>query len=98
MIAYKELIELVTVDEIKSEQTNKKDQNELSFVFSGSFKPLTRQELEQTTLKKGFKVKKSVSKDLSYLVVGEKPGQKVDIAKKLKIKIINIDQWREIVK
>ena len=40
----------------------------------------------------------TVSKNLDYLIVGEKPTRrKVDAAKELEIKILNQDDWFKIL-
>ena len=43
----------------------------------------------------GAKIASSVSKNTDYLIIGDKPGSKAKIAKKLKINILNEKEWIE---
>ncbi len=71
----------------------------LSIVITGSFdKPLDRKKLEELVDNYNGKLVKSVSKQTSFVVAGEKPGpDKIAKATKLNIKIISRDEFLKMI-
>ncbi len=69
----------------------------LTFVFTGTLKNFTREEVKELVLKSGGKVTDSISKNIDYLVVGENPGSKYQRAKALGIKILNEDEFLKLL-
>lgn len=69
----------------------------LTFVVTGTLPTLTRDGVKEFIESNGGKVMDSVSKNTSYLVLGENPGSKLGKAKSLNIKIINEEQLRQLV-
>lgn len=69
--------------------------NDKSFCFTGTLSN-NRKYYEDLVLSKGGIVA-SVSKNLTYLVVGESAGSKLDKAKKLNITILNEDEFNELI-
>ena len=67
------------------------------FVFTGKLLTLSRPEASDLVKQKGGIVASSVSKDVDYVVVGDKPGSKYQKAKKLNLKIINEEEFKKIV-
>ena len=67
------------------------------FIFTGGLSTLSRPDASDLVKKKGGIVTSSISKDLDYVVVGEKPGSKYDKAKKLNLKIIDEEEFKKIV-
>jgi DNA ligase (NAD+) len=65
-----------------------------SFVVTGTL-PVKRDEAHELIEKNGGKILSSVSSKLSYLVVGDDPGSKVEKAQSLGVKIIS---WDEVLK
>lgn len=61
-------------------------------VITGSFTKYTREELTILLEKYGAKISSQPSSKTSYLICGEKPGSKLQKAKKLAIKIIYEDE------
>jgi DNA ligase (NAD+) len=70
----------------------------LQFVFTGTLKNYTRSEAENIVKKLGGKVSSSVSKNTDYVVVGEEPGSKYEKAKKLNIKILQEEEFQNLIK
>ena len=69
----------------------------LVFVFTGALKSMTRHEAEELVKSEGGSVASSVSKKVNYVVVGEKPGSKLEKAKRLGVKIINEEEFLKLV-
>ena len=67
------------------------------FVFTGGLSTLSRPEASDLVKQKGGIVTSSVSKDIDYVVVGDKPGSKYEKAKKMNIKIIDEEEFKKIV-
>lgn len=66
----------------------------LTFLITGKL-PVSREEAKNIIEKNGGRVLSAISKNLSYLIVGEDPGSKLKKAKELSINIIN---WEEFLK
>lgn len=70
-----------------------------TFLFTGTLKNFTRNEIKEEIEKLGGKNLSAVSKNLDYLIVGEKAGSKLKKAQEIgSIKIITEDEFIEICK
>jgi len=69
-----------------------------SFVLTGSLTGYTRAEVGEEIRKHGGRVVSSISKKTDYLLVGEKPGSKLQKAEKLSVKIIDEQAFVELIK
>ncbi len=69
----------------------------LVIVVTGSLEKFSRNEIKDTIEKFGGKTSSSVSKNTSFLLVGENPGSKFEKAKELGIKILNENEFLELV-
>lgn len=73
--------------------------NGLSFVISGVFKKISRDELKNLIEKNGGKVLSSVSSKTNFLIAGDNMGpSKLKKAQELGIKIISEDEFFEMIK
>ena len=71
----------------------------LSFLFTGTLPTLKRSDGEAMVEKNGGKISGSVSSKLSYLVVGEDAGSKLEKAKKINtVKIISEAEFLKMIK
>lgn len=68
-----------------------------TFVLTGTLVKLTRKEAEESIILQGGKATSSVSKNTSYLVVGENPGSKLTKAEKLGVKILSEEEFIELI-
>lgn len=68
----------------------------LTFVVTGTLAGFSREGIKEFIQAHGGKVTDSVSKNTSYLVLGENPGSKLDKAQKLGVKVIGEEELREL--
>jgi len=69
-----------------------------TFVLTGELETFSRSEAEAKILELGGNATSSVSKKTDYLVLGKDPGSKYDKAKKLGVKILNENEFKELIK
>jgi DNA ligase (NAD+) len=69
-----------------------------TFLFTGTLPTLKRHEAEEMVKDRGGRILSGVSKNLDYLVAGEKAGSKLDKAKKLGIHILTEAEFLEYIK
>ncbi|MFL1781342.1 NAD-dependent DNA ligase LigA [Candidatus Hepatincolaceae symbiont of Richtersius coronifer] len=67
-----------------------------TFVFTGTFDNISRAEAKSMTEKNGGIVLSAVSKKLSFLVAGNKPGSKLKQANELEIKVLTEKEFLAI--
>ena len=68
----------------------------MTFVVTGTLPTFSREGVKEFIEQHGGKVIDSVSKNTSYLVLGEAPGSKYDKAKALGVKVIGEDELRKL--
>ncbi len=69
-----------------------------SFVFTGELKRWTRREAQALVESLGGEVRSSVSRKTDFVVVGERPGSKYRKALQLGIKILNEEEFYELIR
>lgn len=70
----------------------------LSFVLTGTLQNMTRDEASEKIKKMGGKTSSSVSKNTSYVIVGENAGSKLEKAQKLGVIILTEDDFLNMIK
>ena len=70
----------------------------MTFVVTGTLKNFTRQQIEQAIKDHGGKSSSSVSKNTTFVLAGENPGSKIKNAQELGVKIINENQFKQLLK
>jgi DNA ligase (NAD+) len=68
-----------------------------TFVLTGTLSKLSRDEAKEIIRSRGGSVSSSVSKNTSYVVVGEEPGSKFDEAKKFGVKTIDEGEFLKLL-
>ncbi len=69
-----------------------------SIVVTGTLKHFSRESIEDVLRQMGAKVSSSVTSKTSFVLVGEKPGSKVDKAKSLGVPLISEEEFMEQIK
>ncbi|RRD39559.1 NAD-dependent DNA ligase LigA [Leptotrichia sp. OH3620_COT-345] len=65
------------------------------FLATGKLKKYKREEIKNIILKKGGDYLSGVSKNLDYLVIGEKAGSKLEKALKIGVKVLSEDEFEK---
>jgi len=81
-----------TITEIKASRLTGK-----TVVFTGELKDYSRTMAEELVRERGGNPSSSVSKDTDFVVAGENPGSKFDMAKKLGVKIIDEKEFSRLI-
>jgi DNA ligase (NAD+) len=68
-----------------------------TFVFTGALKSFTRDEAKRMVEELGGRASSSVTKKTDYVVAGEDPGSKLDVAKSLGIKTIDEEEFKRLI-
>jgi|YNPMSStandDraft_1061717.scaffolds.fasta_scaffold00001_133 DNA ligase (NAD+) len=71
--------------------------NGATFVFTGELSTMTRNDAAKLVEKYGGREVKSISKNTSYVVVGENPGSKYQKALELNLKILNEEEFLKLI-
>jgi DNA ligase (NAD+) len=77
---------------------NKKNLEDMIFVFTGGLEKYTREEAKRLVENQGGKISSSISSKTQFLVAGDSPGSKLKKAKELEVKIISEKEFYDIVK
>ncbi|MBU1887999.1 MAG: NAD-dependent DNA ligase LigA, partial [Candidatus Omnitrophica bacterium] len=68
-----------------------------TFVVTGALESFSRQDAEELIRQNGGNASSSVSKKTDFLVMGKEPGSKYDKARKLGVKIIGEEEFKELI-
>ena len=93
----KKLEKVFTIDNVVSEKKNGllKDK---TFLVTGKLIGISRAEIKSLIEQNSGSIISNVSKKLDYLIIGEKPTKrKIENAKKLKVKILNQNEWLKML-
>lgn len=89
----------VNTKKLNDDNDNKNDIfKDKTFVLTGTLEGYARNEIKDIIEKMGGKVSSSVSAKTDYVVAGESPGSKYDKAQELNIKIINEEEFNDLMK
>ena len=68
-----------------------------TFLFTGGLRDFTREEAKKAVLERGAMVSNSVSRRVDYVVVGEKPGSKLEKAMHFGLNIITEEEFKKLL-
>ena len=90
---------LVSEMDIKdTAQSNKGKLKNKTFMFTGKLLKISRAEAKSLTENHSGKILSNVTKNLDYLVIGEKPtNKKIKQANELNVKVIKQSEWEELL-
>ena len=93
------IIKLNKVLSIKKLEINKKGKLKgKTFMFTGKLINISRAEAKSLVEKNSGNIVSSVNNKLNFLVLGEKPtNKKIELAKKIGIKILNQEEWVKLL-
>ena len=92
-----ELNKILDIKDAKLKKTNGLLNNK-TFMLTGKLEGMSRAEAKSLIEENSGSIVSTVSKKLDYLIIGEKPTKKkIDLAKKLKIKILNQSEWLKML-
>ena len=91
-----EVIEIIDFLNIKPAEVQKNSKNK-TILFTGTLDTLSRDRAKELAKKNGFKISSSVSSNLDYLIFGEKAGSKLKKAKEIGIKILNEQDFLNLI-
>jgi len=85
--------------QFKTEESSRVNQklNGNTFVLTGTLVKMTRKDAEEEIISLGGKSTSSISKNTSYLIVGENPGSKFEKAKNLGVKILTEEEFIKLI-
>ncbi len=84
---------------IQKLEINKKGKlKDKTFMFTGKLIDISRAEAKSLVEKNSGSIVSTVNKKLNFLIIGEKPTKKkVELAKKIGVKIINQQEWTKLL-
>jgi DNA ligase (NAD+) len=92
------LEKILTVKNAENQKTNGILNNK-TFMFTGKLSNMSRSEAKSLIEQNSGSIVSNVTKKLDYLIVGEKPtNRKIDVARGLKIKILDQSSWLKMLK
>ncbi len=103
---FKKKENLVLIDKlrkggVKLKKEIKKEKPEIfagkTFVLTGKLESFTREEASEIIIENGGNVSSGVSKKTDFVLAGENPGSKLEKALKLNVKIINEEEFKEML-
>ena len=68
-----------------------------TYVFTGTLSGFSREEAERLVIERGAKASSSVSKKTTAVVAGEEAGSKLTEAKKLGVRVMNEQEFKELI-
>ena len=90
------LIEYIIVTDVYPHKINSSFTGKI-VVLTGTLNNMSRDEAKNTLQSLGAKISNSLSKNTDYLILGDQPGSKAKKALELNVKIINENEWYDVV-
>ena len=84
-----------TIDETNSEEITDNPIKDKNFLATGKLEKYKRNDIKDIILSKGGNYLSAVSKNLDFLIAGEKAGSKLEKAEKLGVRILTEDEFEK---
>ena len=68
-----------------------------TYVITGAFNDFSRNKIIEKIIFLGSKTSSSISKNTDFLIVGNNPGSKLEIAKKMDVKLLYFDELKKLM-
>jgi len=94
---FKNGVEIEIESRSKNQELSKEFQNKI-FVLTGGLESMSREEAKAKVRELGGQVSSSVSVRTDYVIAGSDPGSKYDKAKKLGVKIIDEEEFLDLLR
>ena len=89
------LLKEITIEKVTSGKSN--ILTDKTFVLTGTLSKMSRDEAKNKIREYGGNTSESISKETSFVVVGENPGSKLSKAKSLGLKILSEDEFLKLL-
>jgi DNA ligase (NAD+) len=86
----------VIVEDYKQKTSNQKLKGKI-FVLTGTLSRMSREIAKEKILNLGGRVSSSVSSNVSFVVVGEEAGSKLEKAENLRLKILSEEEFLKML-
>ncbi|MEK7227699.1 MAG: NAD-dependent DNA ligase LigA [Patescibacteria group bacterium] len=93
---YERLLKQVRIEKVLRQVSQDKLSGQ-KFVLTGTLSSITREEAREKVRSLGGEISESVSGKTDYVVAGENPGEKLEKARKLGVKILNEQQFLDLI-
>lgn len=81
----------------RPDSLNKMPLRNKKFIFTGTLEELTRDKAKELVESRGGKIVNSISKNVDYVVAGEKPGSKLSRARDMALRVIGQKEFWELI-
>jgi len=97
LVLVKKLIDILDIEDCRREKIDSVISGKI-VVFTGTLESMSRAAAKEMAEKLGCKVASAISKNVDFVVAGDKAGSKLKKAAELGVKVLSEEEWNDIVK